>query len=167
MPEEVGIDRYDPLFTRMLDVRGRPKLPDTMLSTLMAVVPIFGTTPWANVLFDSVVGAAGVLDVELTKTPEAKIRVPVAVEFSHNEATTHNLRLFFKWDRAGVTTSVCIAESEIALGQNAPLPIRDFSRLYLGPTARIQGTLLSMGGAAQATLKMAYIELPLGETAPP
>jgi len=167
VPEEIQIDRLDNQFSTMLDIRGRPKIPTSILTAAVGVIPIFGTSPYGNVRFDSVVGAAGIKDVELDKTPEGKVRIPIAIEGSFQEATTHNVRIFLKWDRAGVTTSVCIEESSIALGNNQPLPVRNLDRLYLGPTARIQLQLLSLGGAATVTLKMAFLELPLGETCPP
>lgn len=167
MPTERQIDRLDTNFSQMLDIRGRPKVPDAISSVAVATIPVFGTSPWGNVLFDSKVGAAGVLSVELTKTPEGKIRVPVAIELSHNDTSAHQLRIFLKWDRAGVTTSVALPTPQPSANQNIPVFVTNLQRVYLGPTARLLGDLLTLGASKVLTLKMAYFELTLGETAPP
>jgi len=168
VPEEHQIDRLDNQFSKMLDIRNRPKVPDSVLSTAMATIPMFGSSPVGNLLFDSVVGAVGVTDIELLPTPEGKVRIPIAVELSHNDsAAARWMAIGIRWDRAGVTTSVTLKAPDLSFGANLPIAIHDLSRTYLGQTARLYGTILALGAAKVGTLKMAYVELTLGETFPP
>lgn len=168
MAEELVSSRSERELSTALDLYpgNFSKFPNTVLDLVIPTVPLWGSQQSQNLLFDSVTGAGGIVDVELTPTPEGQVRYPVAVEVSHNDpAVTVRFTLSLRWDRAGVTTSVAIRDSIQALDQFFAMTVENLQRLYLQPTARFAAT--ASGGTSNITLKMAYYEFPLGENAPP
>ena len=158
------VDRFDATLSTILDARDRPRLPASIEDVALLTVPVFGTLPYRNLEFDSTVGAVGITDVETTPVPEGEVHYVVAGEISHNDgAGNQNFHIGLRWDRAAATTSIALHRDE---GKAANLVVALIRPLYLGPTMRIYGRALAMGAGAQMTLKVAFLRLLIGETAP-
>jgi len=171
VPKEIEINFLDRNLQRTLEVHPResPKFPAAVDDTVAMTIPLFNTSPLENVLFEtqSTVGDGGFAETETSPTPDGKVRIPIAVELSHNDTSNaRTMWISLEWDRGGITTTIalCPAQSQSA---SRPIALEDLTRLYLGPTFRMHGSASALALTFFLTLKVAYIERGLGETFPP
>lgn len=141
------------------------KNPTHLDRTLVQVLPFPGTSllEEGGLQYDSVTGAAGITDVELTTVPTGELWIPLFAELSHTEAAvSHAMHIGFRWDRSGATTSVAITSATNNAGaanDTMPLAISHaVHRVYLPPRSRLYGFVRGLSSPGQAVLKMAYLK---------
>lgn len=169
MPKEIEVNFLDRNLQRTLEVHPResPKFPAAVDDTVTMTIPLFNTSPLENVLFEgqSSVGAGAFQEVETTPTPDGRLRIPIAVELSHNDPTSRTMWISLEWDRAGITTTIAIVTAA-AFAASRPMALNTLQRLYLGPTFRLHGSIATLAVASVLTLKVAFVERGLGEVFP-
>jgi len=144
-------------------------IPSMISSAAIPIVQAFATQPLdQNLAFDSVVGDAGATDVETPiKTPDGFCRFMIAVELSHNDTTSQVAQFGIRWDRSGGSTTSIALVSAALLPTLYVLALPRAERVILPPNGRIYGSLLALTGGRLLTLKIAYVDVPLGGTFPP
>lgn len=150
------------------------KNPTHLDRTVVQALHFPGTSQLVEgaVLYDSVTGAAGVTDVELTTVPTGELWIPLFAELSHTEAgVSHAMHIGFRWDRATATTSVAIVSAtNNGGGANDTMPLalgESIGRVYLPPRSRLYGFVRGLTAPGVAVLKMAYLKARPGLSFPP
>jgi len=91
MPREQTLtefESFDTIVGQLLNLDGARLTPNLLSNVLLPVIQAFGTQPFReNMKFESVVGAADDIDVEVAdQCPDGKTRYVLYAEVSHNGA---------------------------------------------------------------------------------
>lgn len=147
------------------------QIPNTVGDCLVPTINVEGTTPFRALRFIAATQAAPGQRAETPAVPDDKIWCPVAVEMSHTytSPTTMACYMGFSWldpENDGIRTYIAITDSQV-IAAGVVISRFDRPRFYLPPKGSMFAQALSAPAVGSLVIKLAYVELEIGQTLPP
>jgi len=138
---------------------------DSLLSTLLPTVEVFGTEKMAEVQYAEVLGALGAVEVLHTAVAGGRCRIYLVMEYWHDDVVNRELRAGRVVPEATAGFPfVATTRSESLPGDTGGTGVnrRVVRNITVGPGARTGARADAMGGAARVTLRVHFIDFQLG-----
>jgi len=142
-----------------------PPQPGTVSDEIAFVHQVLtGTERLEEIQAISQDGAAGGVSLLAPKVPDTKYHFVLASSLTHDDSTARTLQIGIQHDGGN---TAAIAGTTGGQTVSSAKPVFAFRSFILPPRAQVRGQASGMGGANFMTLKLLFLELDLGEPAPP